>query len=159
MPGEEYVARARPYLEAALGPLAPEYDDEYVAGALLLEQERAKTLGELPELAEFFFHAPSAYDEKGDRKWFRREGAAELLADVREALDAAADYGVESIEAAIRAVAEKRDIKAAPVIHTTRLAVTGRTKGPGLFELMAVLGKERVAERLARAERHIESLE
>ncbi len=158
MSAEEYVARARPYLEAALGASAESFEDDYVASAALLEQERAKTLAELPELTEFFFRDPEDYEDKGERKWFRREGAGELLAAVREALQALDRFDEASIESAVRAVAEKLDTKAGPVIHATRLATTGRTKGPGLFELLAVLGKGRVLQRLERAEEHVRRL-
>ena len=123
-----------------------------------MEQERARTLGELPELTEFFFREPESYEETGARKWFRREGAAELLAGVRTALDGVARFDEESVERAVRGVAEKLGVKAGPVIHTTRVATTGRTKGPGLFAVLAVLGKDRVAKRLERAERHARGL-
>jgi glutamyl-tRNA synthetase len=158
MSPDDYIVRARPYLESAVGPLAPEFNDDYVSAALLLEQERAKTLRELPELTGFFFRDPAAYDEKGERKWFRREGAADLIAGVCRALEETADFTTDSVEAAVRAVAESLDVKAAPVIHTTRLAATGRTTGPGLFELLAVLGRERVLGRLKQAERYVRSL-
>jgi glutamyl-tRNA synthetase len=152
---EEYVAAARPFVADAFGECL---DRDYLAKAVLLEQERARTLGELPQLTEFFFRAPQSYDEKGERKWFRREGAADLLTAVGEALATLSAFDAGAIEGAVRRPAESKGLKAGPVIHTTRLAVTGRTGGPGLFELMAVMGKERVLERLARAERYVRSL-
>ena len=155
---DEYLARAHPFLESVLGDLADQFDPEFISGALLLEQERAKTLAELPDLTQFFFHDPEAYDEKGESKWFRREGAADLLAAVRAALDPLPEFDTAAVEAAVRGVGEQLGMKAGPVIHTTRLAVTGRTKGPGLFELLAVLGKQRVSDRLTQAEQHIHSL-
>ncbi len=148
---EAFVASARPFLENAFGNIWEQLGEQYVSRALLLEQERAKTLGELPALTEFFFHEPEAYDEKGERKWFQREGAKELLAAVRETLAGLETFDEPSLEAAIRSVADKLDLQPGPVIHTTRLAVTGRTAGPGLFELMAVLRRERVVARLERA--------
>ena len=153
---EGYVEAARPFLESA-GVDLTGFDADYVRGALLLEQERAKTLAEIPQLTEFFFREPTAYDEKGERKWLRREGAAELLAGVRSGLESTTEFEVGAIEAAVRAVGETLG-SVGPVIHTTRLAVTGRTAGPGLFELMAVLGKERVLARLARAEEYVRGL-
>ncbi len=158
LPPDDYVARSRPFLEATFGRLSEQFDDDYVAKALMLEQERARTLAELPQLTEFFFRDPERYDDKGERKWFRRDGAAEVLAAVRAAIGGLPSFDVESIETAIRGVADRLDLKAGPVIHTTRLAVTGRTKGPGLFELMAVLGEDRVLTRLTRAEEHTRSL-
>ncbi|GAG47003.1 unnamed protein product, partial [marine sediment metagenome] len=96
---DEYLACARPFLESALGDLAERFDQQFISGALLLEQERAKTLAELPELTQFFFREPEGYDEKGERKWFRREGAADLLAAVRAALTALPTFDERSIEA------------------------------------------------------------
>jgi glutamyl-tRNA synthetase len=106
-------------------------------------------------LTEFFFREPESYDEKGARKWFGREDAAELLAALREALGALEVFDEGTTERAVRGVAEKLGIGAGPAIHTTRLATTGRTKGPGLFELLATLGRQRVVSRLARAEAHV----
>ena len=151
---EQYVELAKPFLEKA-GVLAEGPSDEYLAQVLVLEQERAKTLAELPELTAFFFREPERYDEKGEAKWFRREGAAELLASIREALSKVKDWTVEALEAAFRCLAATRGEKVGPIIHTTRLAVTGRTAGPGLFETLAVLGWERVLARLERAKRHL----
>jgi glutamyl-tRNA synthetase len=154
LPPERLVELARPFLEkAGMGGAA--FDEEYVAKALLLEQERAKTLAELPGLTRFFFEEPGSYDEKGERKWFRREGAAALLAGLRQALAGLATFEPADLEAALRGLGEELGLGAGPVIHTTRLAVTGRTAGPGLFEVLAVLGKERVLKRLERAEGHV----
>jgi glutamyl-tRNA synthetase len=155
MPPADYIAAARPFVENAFGECP---DPDYLSRAVLLEQERARTLAELPQLTEFFFRDPDSYDEKGERKWFQREGAAELLAAVRTALSELPAFDEPAIEAAIRAVADRAGVKAGPVIHTTRLAATGRTKGPGLFELLAVLGKERTLTRLTRAEQHTSHL-
>ena len=152
MAPEAYAAAAKPFVRAAFGE---DLDDGYVGKAVLLEQERAKTLGELPELTEFFFRDPEEYEEKGARKWFGREGAEQVLAAVREALSKLESFDQEAIEAAVRGAAERLGLGAGPVIHTTRLAVTGRTKGPGLFELMGVLGKGRVVRRLERAEGYV----
>ncbi len=74
------------------------------------------------------------------------------VAAIRDALSRVEDWSVASLEAALRALAETRSEKVGPLIHTARLAVTGRTAGPGLFETLAVLGKERVEARVVRAE-------
>jgi len=154
---EEYVARAKPFLEEA-GLLAGKACDTYVKQALVLEQERAKTLRELTDLVEFFFRRPESYDEKGERKWFRREGAADLLAAAQTRLAAVEPFAVQQIEAAIRGIGEESGLGAGPVIHTIRLAATGRTAGPGLFELLEVLGQEEALTRLRAAEEHVQGL-
>jgi len=151
LPEDRYMALAKPFLEKA-GLLQGEFfDDAYVTKALLLEQERAKRLGELPGLTEFFFRDPDRYEEKGVRKWFQRAGAGELLGAVRAGLEAVESFEAGPLERALRALGKELGTGAGPVIHTTRLAVTGRTAGPGLFELLAVVGKERVVSRLGRA--------
>ncbi len=151
---ERYAEVARPFLGEAGLPVAA-FPEAYVTEVLRLEQERAKTLGELPEMVAFFFHAPDGYDEKGAAKWFQREGAAELLAAIREALSGLEEWSIASTEAAIRGLAEARGEKVGPAIHTTRLAVTGRTVGPGLFETLALLGREEVVARVRRAEAYV----
>ncbi len=108
---------------------------------LLLEQERAKTLAELPELVEFFFRDPESYDEKGAAKWFAREGAAELLAAIREALAALPEFTHDSTEAAIRTLAEARGEKVGPAIHTARLAVTGQHGRAGAVRDAGTVGQ------------------
>jgi glutamyl-tRNA synthetase len=152
---DRFVALAKPFLERA-GLVGPDTPEDYLSQALLLEQERAKTLAELPALTEFFFREPESYDAKGAAKWFAREGAAELLAAVRGTLAEATPFDAAAIETALRGLAEARGEKVGPIIHTTRLAATGRTAGPGLFETLAVLGKERVLARLETAERYVE---
>jgi len=156
MPADAYVRAAKPFIERFCGSDATE---DYMAKLVVLEQERARTLGELPELTEFFFRDPEVYDEKGERKWFRREGAVELLAAIHDVLANLEQFEESSIEAAVRGVGESLELKAGPVIHTTRLATTGRTKGPGLFELLAVLGQERVMRRLERAQAYVKGLD
>jgi glutamyl-tRNA synthetase len=68
---------------------------------------------------------------------------------VAEALRPLDDFGVAAVEPAVRGVIAQRGVNAGEVIHPTRVAVTGRTVGPGLFETLSVLGKERVLRRLA----------
>jgi glutamyl-tRNA synthetase len=156
MAPEAYVDLALPFFEKELGA---DLDREYVAQVVALEQERAKTLSELPALTEFFFRDPESYDEEGARKWFGRENAAQLLSALREALEALDTFDETATESAIRGIAEQLGLGAGPAIHTTRLAATGRSKGPGLFELLAVLGRERVMRRLARAHEYVKRLQ
>jgi glutamyl-tRNA synthetase len=72
------------------------------------------------------------------------------IAALDRAFAALAAFDAASIEAALRALAEARGVKAAAVIHAVRVAVTGKTASPGLFEVLALLGRERVHERLGR---------
>ena len=77
-------------------------------------------------------------------KHLRADGMAEHLAALDAAFARARRPSMPaSTEAALRAVAEARGVKAATLIHAVRVAVTGRTVSPGLFEVLALLGRER----------------
>ncbi len=123
---------------------------ERVRQILAVGRERARTLGEMPELFSYFFVEPAGYDEKGMRKYFNPE-TAEILSQAREVLAGVEPFVPETIETAYRALAERLGIPAAQVIHPTRLALTGRTVGPGLFDIILLLGRETVLARLSRA--------
>jgi len=62
-------------------------------------------------------------------------------------------FDVASTEVALRAVADARGVKAASLIHAVRVAVTGKTVSPGLFEVLSLLGRQRVRARIAEARR------
>ncbi|MBC7348272.1 MAG: glutamate--tRNA ligase, partial [Clostridia bacterium] len=95
------------------------------------------------------------YDPKGVARHFQVPGRAALLARVRERLADLETFDVAAVEAACRGLADELGIKAAEIIHPMRLALTGRTMGPGLFEIAATLGKEATLARLDRAVQYI----
>lgn len=153
LPLERVVAGALPRLQAA-GLIEAEPDParrEHVARVVELVRQRVRTMAELVEASAFFFSDDFAYDPDGVRKRFDKPGAAEVLEAAREALERLTEFDAASIEAAYRALAERLGIGTGDLFHPTRLAVSGRTVGPGLFEMMEVLGRERCVERLARA--------
>ncbi len=119
-------------------------------------QERAKTLEELAENTKFYFNPPKAYDEKGVKKFFKKPNVSELLEKGAEALSHVSDWSLESCEKAYRDLIAKEGIKGGKIIHPTRLALSGKTVGPGLFDIMYVLGKE---ETIARIKRGIQFIE
>jgi glutamyl-tRNA synthetase len=68
-----------------------------------------------------------------------------------DAFDAAPSFDEATLEAALRQVAEARGVKAAMLIHATRVAVTGKAASPGLFEVLVLLGRERIQRRFIHA--------
>jgi glutamyl-tRNA synthetase len=72
------------------------------------------------------------------------------MAALVDALDGASPYDEAQVEAAVRGTASARGIKAGALIHATRVAVTGRTQSPGLFEVLAWLGRDRTRARLTQ---------
>ena len=124
---------------------------DYVRRVIPLEQERMKTLAEVTELVGFFFTEldfPNGYEEKAVTKWLNVPHLNDLLEKEIEAFSALPEWTAEALEAATRQITEELGVKFPEVIHPTRVAATGRTVGPGLFETLWALGKERTVARL-----------
>lgn len=152
-PPEELVNLAVPFLKDA-GLV----DDEFVrdhkgwlSEVMESVRDRVRTLREVPDAVSFFFAGDFIYDEAGVKKYFERPGVASILSHGRSCVETLGSWDVESIEAAYRKVITDLGIKGGDLIHPTRLALTGRTAGPGLFAIMTLLGKDEVLKRLDRA--------
>lgn len=127
---------------------------EGLAGAVEISREKIQTLADFWPLAGFFFDGP-AYDEKAFAKVFGVEGAVDGLAAARDALAALEPFTQESVEAALRGLLDANDWKPKHVFQPVRVAIAGTTISPGIFESVALLGREetlrRVDAALARA--------
>lgn len=126
-------------------------------------QERSQTVEELVESSKFYFQAPAfgaesglPYDEAAVKKLFGKPGIAGLLRKGAATLAGVSEWSLENEEAAYRSLIEKEGIKGGDLIHPTRLALTGKTVGPGLFEIVDILGKDECVARLERAAAFIE---
>ena len=118
-----------------------------------LFKERARTLSDFFDWAEYVFCDDVKYDEEAVAKRLKKEGALKILNRIREKLSGLKDFTSVSTEEACRALADELKIKAADIIHPVRAAVSGRLMGPGLFELLEVLGKDKVIKRLETAKK------
>jgi glutamyl-tRNA synthetase len=133
--------------------------DEY-AGVLrgwLLEviellKPRVRRLPEFIELGLPFFAESVPRDPAAVARHLSQPELAPHLAALRERLAALDAFDPPAIEAALRAVAAERGVPAATLIHAARVAVTGRAASPGLFEVLALVGRRRTLERLEEAE-------
>lgn len=130
----------------------PPQDLEYLGRVVPLLQPRAQTLAEMADKAVCFVTptAELAYDMKAVDKFFT-EPVRAYLADVRKILDALCCFDQASMEKAVTAYIESKEIKFKVLAQPIRVAVTGGTASPGLFETMEVMGKKRVLDRLDRA--------
>ncbi|MBI3909304.1 MAG: glutamate--tRNA ligase [Armatimonadetes bacterium] len=149
----DLLERALPFLQRAglVHTLPTESERELAARSLPLVQDRLRRLGEAPELAEFFFRDPPEYDPRAVQKWLDPIEARAILVRTRDAFRRLDQWNEATVEEAVRRVAAELEMRAADVIHPTRVAATGRTEGPGLFETLAVLGKERTLARIEDA--------
>lgn len=140
-------AVSSPDVGQGLKSLAQE-DRPYLLKIINLLKPRMRLLSEFVPQADFFFKDPVEYDPAGVEKYFKTGlHYIPLLIDKFSALPA---LDLQNVENAIRILAEEQAIKPALLIHTLRLALTGKTVGPSLFHLMEVLGKERVIRRLEK---------
>jgi glutamyl-tRNA synthetase len=132
-------------------------DRSYVTECVKLEQERVSTLADFGEACEFFLVDEVDFDAKAVEKWFGQEHVGHLFEFLITRLTAprvsqSGGASVEWCEAMVKEFAAERGMeKIGPVVHPTRVALTGKTVGPGLFELMSVLGPDRMVKRLKRA--------
>ncbi len=128
--------------------------DERLRQACEIAQEKAQTLAEVWALIRFLFEPP-VEDEKAWRKVMKDEAPAALRA-AREALAETNDFGPEAVEVALSPLPERLGIKPGRVYQPIRVAITGATVSPGIFESLAVLGRE---ESLARIDSSLSRLE
>ncbi len=113
-------------------------------------QPRAKTLAEMAEMAEFYFRDDFSYDEKGSRKFLRPE-LSSFLVSLLEEFRGSEDFDGVDLERRFRRLTEQQGLKLNQAAQGVRVALTGKTISPGLFEVMEGIGRERVIKRLERA--------
>jgi glutamyl-tRNA synthetase len=130
--------------------------DEYLLRVLELAHERIDTLEDFMAYADFFFVGEVSYDEGARRKMVIKDTTPPQTAKafrllLEEALDPILQWRTETVEEALRDHCEKRQLTPKQLFMPVRIAVTGRTATPPLFETMAVLGKETCRRRLRAA--------
>jgi len=126
------------------------FSDSYLLSVIGLMKERVERVEDFATTAGYFFADPESYDEQSRAQTWK-SGTAAHLRQVRARLSHLETFDHAAIEGAIRATAGELSVGASHLIHPLRLALTGVSKGPGLFELMAVLGKETSLRRIDRA--------
>ena len=150
---EDFVQRSLPFLEKNLPPeVQRPLSVNYIRRFMPLIQERAKTLHEVAELTRFFFTDGLDYDPGlliG--KKMSRDSALEALKAGQCELGKLKEFTEESLEVVLRPLAEKIGLKTGQLFGVLRVAVTGRTAAPPLFQTMAVLGKELCLKRIQAA--------
>jgi glutamyl-tRNA synthetase len=154
----EVVERLRPFLAAAGGTdpdRLPEADRERFERAVDLHRRRARDLRQLAEVIAPYFEERIAYDPELTAKYREDPALPELLAALRERYRAVEPFAVEPLEAALRALAEEREVKAATLIHPLRMALSGQKAGPPVFDLVAVMGRERTDHHLEVFQEHL----
>lgn len=150
MSGRDFVAAVRPQVEADLGRELASDEITTLAEVAALVQERTKQLTEVPAQVRFLF-GDIEYDEASWQKVMTKEGADIAVAGAKERLEALEEWTIESIEATLREMLETLELSARKGLQPLRVAVSGSSVSPPLFESVAALGQERSVARLGNA--------
>lgn len=143
---DELVDRVRPVAEEE------GYDatDERLREICSLVQERVQVAPEVITENRYFFEDPEKYEEEGvEKRW--KDNSADLLVKYADQLESLETFSVDEVETSLRALADEEDVGAGAIIHPVRLAVSGRSYGPGVFGLMVAVGKEACIRRMRTA--------
>ncbi|WP_108821531.1 glutamate--tRNA ligase [Dysgonomonas sp. Marseille-P4361] len=128
----------------------------YIESVVALVKERVNFVKELWEQSYFFFQAPTSYDEKVVKKRWKEESPAQMneLAEVIQGID---DFSSHNQETIIKEWIEAKGYHLGNIMNAFRLAIVGESKGPHMFDITAVIGKEETIKRLHKAIEEIKS--
>ena len=152
---EDYKKKTLPFLKQDI----PNFDktDVDVDYVLKIMQERLRVLKDISSQTEYFFNDNFEYDEKAVKKRLLKPAVEKILTCLSDKLDKLDTFNEQTTEDATRAVVNELGISGGAIIHPTRVALTGLTAGPGLFEIMIVLGKTKTVSRIQRALEFVKS--
>ena len=152
-PDAELAELFKPVL-VANGVDASAYSDAYLATVVSLVKARVNFVKELWEQSRFFFQAPSSYAEKDVKKRWK-EDTPQLMTELMEVLRGIEDFSSKAAEEIVIGWITEKQYHMGNVMNAFRLAVVGECKGPHMFDITELLGKE---ETLARVEKAIQTL-
>lgn len=144
MPRETVESHLRPFLPPEAPPL------EELRTAIELLRPRARTLKELAEVLQPYMAGDDAviYEPEAEKKHLKGDDLVARMSELHETLAGTEPFDVAATEQALRKLAESRGIGAAKYIHPLRVALTGKTASPPIFDVAVALGKERTLRRL-----------
>jgi glutamyl-tRNA synthetase len=148
LPAEELATRLEEFVVRE-GQASPEQlagERERLVAAAAISQEKIQTLADFWPLARFFFEEPRA-DPKASARWLDRSGIGVLRA-AREALGGLARFEEPELQSALEALVAREGVKPGQVYQPLRVAISGSTVSPGIFESVALLGKEETLRRI-----------
>jgi glutamyl-tRNA synthetase len=125
-------------------------DDAYLSRVIGAMRERLNSFDDFNSFAAYFFADPERYDEAARKKHWSEQTPGQLAA-LASALEVLPEFTEGPLEESLKGVAAAAEVGPGKIIHATRLALSGIPIGPGLYELMAILGRETVLRRLRKA--------
>jgi glutamyl/glutaminyl-tRNA synthetase len=125
------------------------FDSNYLVSLVKLFRERLDRVNDFLEKADFFFQTEIQIDPAAEKKFLSRDFSREFTLFL-ERLEALENFDVVSIERAFRDLVKELNMETKDLIHPVRVAITGKTTGPGLFDVIYYLGLARIKKRLGR---------
>jgi glutamyl-tRNA synthetase len=144
---ERFAELARPFLAKANVIVS---DETYLKRVLMIVKEKIKLFRDVPEWTSYFFTEEYPMDAAAFEKVFGKPEAANRLTALRDAYAQLPAWDAASLEATLKALAEKLGCKTGDLVHPARVAVSGRSVGPSLYHMLEVMGPERVLGRFDR---------
>jgi glutamyl-tRNA synthetase len=150
LPFEKLIRYLKPeYIKAGLWRDSLEREEsEWFRFLVDVYRPRAKVLQDFPKLSRMFLIDHVEYDQAAVQKFLRDETVRGYLKTLSDRLAALREFTHESLEAAVRTLAEELGIKPAILMNASRVALTGQAVAPGLFDVMMLLGREKTVTRL-----------
>jgi glutamyl-tRNA synthetase len=147
LPGDKLVGLEGDFLDDIAGHPGVRRDERF-AGAVAISQEKLHTLADFWPLSGFLFDGPQD-DPAAREKWLGEDGRS-VLRDARAALTEVAEFDEAGVREALEGVLERRACKPGAVYQPLRVAISGTTISPGIFESVALLGRDETLRRIDR---------
>jgi glutamyl-tRNA synthetase len=148
---ERLVEQVRPFLiREKIVTEGQDIDSEWLGRAINTLKERAKTLKELTNSLRYYIAEEVHYDEKAREK-FLNEKSRILLIELKERLASIPDFSHKELEKTFKEIIENHGIKLGALAQPVRVAMTGGTESPGIFDVLEIIGKEKALRRLEKA--------
>ena len=140
-------------LAKAFAPILAEKNIQVTDDSLIrivsLIKERAHFVSEFWEMSDFFFEAPTNYDEKATKNW--KSDTPALMQDLISVLGEITDFTSTNIETIVKDWMTKNEIGMGKIMQPFRLSLVGALKGPHLFDIVEIIGKQETIKRIEKA--------
>ncbi|NQT30624.1 MAG: glutamate--tRNA ligase [Candidatus Saganbacteria bacterium] len=143
---ERLIDLCEPLLIEAYG----NHDVEYIKKVVLAFHDRLVLIPEIVPLSKFFFVDDLSYDPTAMEKYFKNENSKKILKELKDKLGKLEPFTKANIEAVFKGLAKEQGRKLGEIIHPCRLALTGTLQSPPMYDVVEILGKDRVLQRLGK---------
>jgi glutamyl-tRNA synthetase len=126
-------------------------DETYLLRVLKIVKEKIKLFREVPDWIDFFFTEEFPFDQSAAEQSLRKPEAIDRLRSLRDAYAAQKGWSAKDLESTLKHLAKEIGCKVGELVHPVRVAVSGKPIGPGLYDMLEIMGRERVIRRIERA--------